>query len=109
MRFKIERATAVIIDGQNVANIGQVVVDCDRWWDARHVGLLHFGCEVAELRIAATTDEAAVFTRWVGTDNGHDVRRMEFRLPDGAWRPIVQYNDDKFAAQAAQQAQEAAP
>jgi hypothetical protein len=77
-----------------------IVVDGDRWWDARTVGLMHFGCEVAELDFQQTADAPDVETRWVGsdaTDSNRDGRRLEFRRPGNEWRPIEQYNDERLA------------
>jgi hypothetical protein len=114
MRFRVSRSSTVIIDGNAVASQGGVVVSCDRWWDARTIGLMHFGCEVAELWFEQTEEAADVETRWVGsdaTDSNRDGRRMEFRRRDGEWRPIEQYNDDRLAAAEAAKmaAQEATP
>jgi hypothetical protein len=114
MRFRVSRSSDVIIDGNVVASHSSIVVSCDRWWDARTVGLMHFGCEVAELGFEQTEDDADVETRWVGsdaTDSNRDGRRMEYRRRGNEWRPIEQYNDERLAAAEAAKmaAQQATP
>lgn len=71
----------------------RLVVSGERWWDVRHVALLHFRCEVAELEFRAVdVGEADVETRWVGQDSNTDRRRMEYRKAGGQWLPIEQYS-----------------
>jgi hypothetical protein len=55
-----------------------IVVESDRWWDARVVGIVHFACEPWQLMFDRDTKDAAtVETRWHGTPPG---QRMQFRL-----------------------------
>lgn len=102
MRFKVTRASQLIVDGQTVDNVGYLVVDVERWWDAKTVAVLHFGCEPGELRYEPTSVDAQILTRWVGVDNGGSVpRHMQYSVPGGMWRPVEEYNDDRLAAEAA--------
>jgi len=73
-----------------------IYVESDRWWDARAVGIVHFGCGPDELRFHKTSEDADIETRWVGTDNGGALgRRMQFRKRNGSkvgrWRGIEEY------------------
>lgn len=67
------------IAGPDVALSPPLVVESDRWWDARIVGVVHFACEPGQLTFWSepTGAQVTVQTRWHGRPPG---QRMQFRL-----------------------------
>ena len=88
MRFRIT--------GPDVALTPPLVVESDRWWDARNVGVVHFACEPGPLVFWSepTGAQVTVETRWHGRPPG---QRMQFRTRSEVtvewtdWLDIVEY------------------
>jgi hypothetical protein len=91
MRFEIRHQTDTL------------VVEVDRWWDARTVGLAHFVCEVSDLQFESTTKDVDIECRWIGFDNcgAGTVRQLQFRARNrrkrGSWKDIEEYVESRTA------------
>lgn len=93
MRFSITR----LIKNERVhGETPPLIVDGERWWCCRTIGIMHFGCGPEALRFEQTTHAAHIETRWAGVDNGGAIgRRMQFRLRGKKkWQEIDEYDKD---------------
>lgn len=73
MKFRITRTNGIPV-GEAARSI---IVEADRWWDARHLGVLHFGCERSDLAFESNpVGQVTIEMRWDGRPPN---QRLQFR------------------------------
>lgn len=90
-----------------------IVIQSDRWWDARLLATIHFGCEPGQLQFESEPQgPVTIQTRWEGRSPG---LRLEFRVRSENtviwtdWRPIEEYAEVKRVADVVNKVDEAQP
>jgi hypothetical protein len=81
-----------------------IIVQSDRWWDARLLATIHFGCEPGQLLFESDPQgPVTIQTRWEGRSPG---LHLEFRIRSETtvirtdWRPIEEYAEAKRVSDA---------
>ncbi len=73
---------------------GNIVIEADRWADARRVAIIHFGCEPFELTFEPTTDPIDIEISWVGSPPNQE---LHFRTRSGdepiTWSALLPIGD----------------
>jgi hypothetical protein len=77
--------------GEDGRTVLMFVAQVERWWDARTIGTLRFGCAAEELTFQQVSEDELIHvdTRWFGNDGVGMGRRLQWRqTSEEEWREI---------------------